>query len=200
MLYINQLDHPNMEYITRLEIPDADTHTTIATSGCGLCSACMIVDQLTTRVLTLEHARQISYDTKSNLRYGTSMRTFGPRVAEEFGLEFRATDSEEELAEHLRRGGKAILNVRGTVDGKPGLFAKSGHYIVAIGISGSEICLLDPSCKEEKYNEPFRKEKVRVSYPFLYTDVENLQGEGSPTVPEGKYIYLFSRKGQTMNP
>ena len=98
MLYVNQLKYPDMEYITKLSIPDADTHTTVKSSGCGLCSACMIVDQLTTRTLTLEHARQISYASKSNLKTGTSMRSFAPAVAEAFNLVYRATDSVEELA------------------------------------------------------------------------------------------------------
>lgn len=200
MLYINQLDYPNMEYITRLELPGENIHTTIASSACGLCSACMIVDQLTTRVLTLEHARQISYDTKSNLRRGTSMKPFAPRVAEEFGLDYRATDSAEELAEHLRRGGKAIVHVRGTTDGKLGLFAKVGHYITVIGISGDEVCILDPSFKEGKYDEPERREKVRVSYPFLYASLSDLHEERSPAAAEGKYLHLFSRKGQNTNP
>ena len=34
MIYVNQLDYPNMEYITKLEIPDADTNTTVKSSGC----------------------------------------------------------------------------------------------------------------------------------------------------------------------
>ncbi len=185
-----------MEYLTRLELPDEDIHTSVSSSGCGLCSACMIVDQLTDRVLTLEHARQISYDTKANLRRGTSMKPFGPAVAELFGLEYRATDSEEELAEHLRNGGKAILHVRGKHDGVLGLFARSGHYITAISINGDELCILDPSYEKGKYDEPERRDKVRCVYPFVYCKMKYVKEEQAPHATDGKYIHLFSRKTQ----
>ena len=198
MLYVNQRQYPDMEYITRLGMPGEDTHTTISSSACGLCSACMIVDQLTDRVLTLEHARQIAYDTKANMGRGTSMKPFAPVFAELFGLEYHATDSEEELAEHLRKGGKAILHVRGTHDGVLGLFARSGHYITAIGINGDELTILDPSYERGKYDEPTRKDKVRFDYPFVYCKMKYVKEEQAPNAPEGKYIHLFSRKSQEL--
>ena len=69
MKYINQLDYPDMQYITQTANPDprmrqVGLDNTIAKSGCGLCTSVMIADRL--RVddgkFEIEDARQLSYD------------------------------------------------------------------------------------------------------------------------------------------
>lgn len=48
MLYLNQLDHRGVPYRHNVKnggVPPERQN--VATSGCGLCSMCMIVDQLT---------------------------------------------------------------------------------------------------------------------------------------------------------
>ena len=78
MKYINQLAYPNMQYITHAANPDPERRafgltTTIAGSGCALCSAVMIADRLHVGEgkFGIEEARQLSYDCGANQKAGT---------------------------------------------------------------------------------------------------------------------------------
>ena len=56
MKYINQLDYPHLPYYTDAANPEKteeEKMRTVAKSGCGLCCACMMIDQLTTEELKL---------------------------------------------------------------------------------------------------------------------------------------------------
>ena len=81
MKYVNQLQYPDMQYITRTKDPDKERRkvglaNTIAKSGCGLCSSVMVADRL--RIdngnFEIEDARQLSYDSGANHSQGTDGR------------------------------------------------------------------------------------------------------------------------------
>ena len=192
MLYINQRDYPNMPYPNNAENNyQPPEKQTIAASGCGLCSAAMVVDQLTTQSLSLEEGVAMSVANKANLRPGTDMVIFGAAVAEKFGLKFSYTSDKKEMLACLRRGGRVIVNVANRPDGSRGLFCRSGHYMVLLSADAERVCFLDPYYGLE-YNEGELKEKVDSSQaPFLYCDVDLLEYETENR--EIKY-YLFERK------
>lgn len=191
MLYINQRDYPNMPYPNNADNDyQPPEKQNIAKCGCGLCSACMVVDQLTTQKLGLEECIGLSVANKANVRPGTRMVDLGPAVAEKFGLKFSHTSDKEEMLACLRRGGRVIVNVANRPDGSPGLFTKTGHYMVLIAADGERICFLDPYYGLE-YNEGELKEKVDSSRaPLLYCDLDLLERE-----TENRKIkyYLFER-------
>jgi acetyl-CoA C-acetyltransferase len=58
----------------------------IASSGCGICSTCMVVEHITTESFSLEECIQMSYDSGANQNVGTDIHILGPAVAERFGL------------------------------------------------------------------------------------------------------------------
>ena len=93
MKFVNQLDYPEVPYITRQEMEDEASRekgkkTTVATSACGLCSAIIVVDRLLVNTeLSLEEAIRLSYASKANLRIGTDYTVFAPALAERFGLD-----------------------------------------------------------------------------------------------------------------
>ena len=61
--------------------------TTIATSGCGLCSAVMMADQLIPNCrFELQDALDLSYAVKGNQKKGTDFNIYGPAVAEKLSL------------------------------------------------------------------------------------------------------------------
>lgn len=192
MLYLNQLDYPDIPYNHNVDnggVPEERRR--ISTSGCGLCSACMIVEHLTPHALTLEECVQLSERSGANRQIGTRMEHLGPLLAELYGLEFSMTEDVDILLEHLRRGGEAAVNVGGDHDDHIGLFSHKGHYIVAVCCDGEDVCILDPSYKEGKYEEEGRKGKVRVSYPFVYCTASDLDAD----VKNKKIPYfLFKRK------
>lgn len=192
MLYLNQRDYRNVPYYHNVAnggVPEE--RRWISTSGCGICSVCMIVEHLTTHSLPLQECIKLSERSGANRNIGTRMLSLGPLVAELYGLEFEATNDVQRLLAHLRNGGEAAVNVGGDHDDHIGLFAHKGHYIVAVSTDGEEICILDPSYEVGKFEEEGRKGKVRVSYPFAYCSVEDLvadvQNRETP-------FYLFRRK------
>jgi len=191
VLYINQRDYPHIPYPhnadNNYQPPEGQN---IARAGCGLCSAAMVVDQLTTQSLSLEEGIAISVANKANLRPGTNMVRFGSAVAEKFGLKFSYTSDKEEMLAHLRKGGRVIINVANKPDGTRGLFTKTGHYMVLIAADGERVCFLDPYYGPE-YNEGELKEKVDSSRaPILYCDADLLHTESAN---REKRYYLFER-------
>ena len=192
MLYLNQLDYPHVRYEHNVEHGGVPIERQkVSTSGCGLCSVCMVVDHLTTHHLSIEDCVQLSYEAKANIIVGTRMCFLGPLAAEKFGMDFRASSDINEVLAHLQAGGEVVINVGGSHDDYVGLYSKGGHYIVAIAYDGKELCILDPSYKENKYEIEPHKGKIRVDYPFTYCDpqviMDDTQNRETP-------FYLFSRK------
>ncbi len=198
MVYYNQRREPtaSIPYITRTATGGiADEKKFVYYTGCGICSVCMIVENLTDHKFSVEEGVQMSYDTGANQWAGTSLKRLGPAVAERFGLDFCVTDDLGEVLEHLKRGGMAAALVFVQKDTGIGLFTDSGHYITLVSFDGEDVCILDPSYTEEKYEKEGRKGKVKIAYPFLYAAPEVLHRETtSPKEKPSPKYYLFSRK------
>lgn len=192
MLYLNQLDYRDVPYhhnVANGGVPEK--RRWISTSGCGICSACMIVEHLTARTLSLEECIKLSERSGANREIGTRMRQLGPFIAELYDLDYSTTNDINVLLEHLRNGGEAAVNVGGDHDDHIGLFSHVGHYVVAVSYDGEHVCILDPSYKVGKYEEEGRKGKVLVNYPFAYCSAEDLDADvKNREVP----YYLFKRK------
>lgn len=194
MLYLNQLEYPDIEYLHNMDAGGPpEGRNSIKTSGCGLCSMCMVVEHLTNKTFPLIDCRNLSYEVGANRKVGTSMRILGPSVAEKFALEMTTTNSIDELKAHLAAGGEAIANVAEDKEsGYIGLFTHSSHYIVILCVEGDEFCILDPSYKEGKFEEEGRRGKVNVqNAPFLYCDAKYLLEDVAHRDPG---FYLFKRK------
>ena len=192
MIYLNQLDYRHIHYEHNVEhggIPAERRN--IATSGCGLCSACMVVDQLTTHQLSLDECVRLVYESKANILVGTRLNRLGPAVAEKFGLTYENSNDIEDVLRCLRDGGKVIINVGGDHDDYVGLYSHGGHYITAISYDGNELCILDPSYKENKYDFEPHKGKVRVDYPFTYCKPQYIVDDTRNRDPA---FHLFKRK------
>lgn len=192
MLYLNQLDYRHIHYEHNVAgggVPQERRN--IATSGCGICSACMMVDHLTAHHLSIDECIRIVYEVKANPIAGCRMLILGPALAEKFNLEFKATKSTEEMLQCLRDGGRVIINVGGNHDDYLGLYSHVGHYIIAIGYDGNELCILDPSYKDGKYEIEPHKGKVRVDYPFTYCKPKAIEDD---TQNRETPFYLFKRK------
>ena len=190
--YINQKDHWDIPYYHNTENGGpAPGRNSVATSGCGLCSMCMVVDHLTVQTLTLEECVRISESCGANRKVGTMLRVLGPVVAERFDLAYSTTNDKAVLVRHLQSGGEAIVNVACNADGTPGLFTKGGHYMVVVCVDGDTVCILDPDYKPGKFDAPERVAKVKEKPPFLYCSLDALMQEASNRDPG---FYLFKRK------
>lgn len=192
MLYLNQLEYRHLTYnhnVANGGVPEE--RRCVATSGCGLCSCCMVVDQLTTESLSIEDCVALSENSGANLGIGTDMRVLGPVVAEKFNLDYAESDDRDEAKKWLECGGKVIALVRGDIDGKVGPFSHVGHYITLISIAGDEVCILDPSFKEGKYDEPGREGVARIEFPFIYSKLDTVYENGPSSWSK---FYMFKRK------
>ena len=192
MLYLNQLKYRHLKYNHNVKnggVPEE--RRCVATSGCGLCSLCMIVDHLTTQTLGLEECVKLSENSGANHGLGTDLRILSPIIAEKFNLDFSVTSDKKELIKHLEAGGEAAEILIGDHDGKIGLFSNRRHYITLVSVDEEQVCILDPSYTETKFDDPSRQGRVRVSEPFIYCHVDELMKEADKNVP---YFYLFKRK------
>lgn len=193
MLFINQNDYENMPYPTDAKNPDSKNmlEGTIASSGCGICSCCMMVDRLTLKTLTLEECSQMAIDCGANMDPGTDMEFLAPVVAEKFDLDLKTSSNTGELIECLQNGGCAVLNPGGDREGYHGLFTRGGHYMTAISYCNGEFLIFDPSWSETKFHTPEREGRVREEGCFVYVTPEVLIEDTENRRPR---YFLFSRK------
>lgn len=195
MRYVNQLEYPHLPYPTKLRmenVPEEKKKTTVRSSGCGLCCACMTVDLLTDKELGIEECVKIAEDCGANHSVGTNMTILAPVIAEKFGLVYTKTNDLAEAVAHLQSGGAVIAHVGIPEGASIGLFTKSGHYIFLASTDGEEFCILDPSWSPEKYKIPERAGRVNEdNYPYLYCDVRTVHSE---TKPGRTKYHLFARR------
>ena len=198
MKYICQRDYPHWLYITRTGFEGEEFEkgktTTVSSSGCGLCAAVMMADQLLPNCdFDLTQAMALSYELSANRRKGTNYVIYAPVLAERLGLRCEFSSDVADVHRCLRTGGSVVALVRGTREGQVGLFANSGHYINVIDYEpDGRFVILDPSLQPGKYDVPERKEKVEVKRGFLViADEQSLVQEGSVDFPP---FYLFWRK------
>ena len=180
MIYLNQLEYEHIPYPTRVKQAEP-RNSTVRSSGCGLCSACMVVDGLTTEVLTIEECVRIAMACEANHSAGTDMKVLAPVIAERYGLRYTQSNELSEAIACLQRGGRIIAHV-GVPEGKEiGLFTKGGHYIALIASDGETFTILDPSYKAGKFDMPERAGKVdERCAPILYCDVHTVHAEMKP--------------------
>lgn len=197
MKYVNQLEYPDLLYVTRTslegEAREKGKTTTIRSSGCGLCSAVMVADRLLPNCdFGIKEAIRISYETEANYTKGTSLKLFGPAFAEKLGLVYEPTSDPERLRECLRTGGAAIANTGGDRDGYIAVFSHGGHYVAVIGEEpDGRIAVLDPSYKEGKYEEEGRVGKVEMKNGVIaLCDMDVLVKDTANRDPS---FYLFRR-------
>lgn len=192
MLYLNQLEYPQIVYNHNMAHGGPpEGRTSVRTSGCGLCCACMVVDHLAGKELPIEDCVKLSEENGANLDLGTDMRVLAPIVAEKYDLAYAESQDKDEMLAWLKAGGEAIAWTAGDHDSKIGLFSNRGHYILLTAVVDDWVQIMDPSYKEGKFAVAGRVERVRVETPFVYAMPDDVQEECRKDRP--KY-YMFKKK------
>jgi hypothetical protein len=198
MKFINQRDYPDWLYVTRTDM-EGKSHewgktSTVFTSACGLCAAIMVADRLLPNCdFDLTQAIDLSYAAKANHLTGTDYARFAPAFAEKLGLDLETTSHIEDVIACLRTGGAAVALVAGDRDGKPGMFAHSGHYVAVVSLErDGRLAILDPYLYDGKYEEEGRKGKVELRNEVLILSDPQLLAEDVTT--KSTPYYLFWRK------
>ena len=194
MKHINQRRYSYIPYPQLMDEPDNPygKKASVKGGGCGLCCACMVVNQLTTEKFSVRESTALSMAVGGNHGDGTDMKIFGPAVAEKFNLDFSMTDDIREAIDALRNGGRVIALVSARYPGNKGIFTWGGHYITLIAADEDEICILDPYWETGKFNKWIKEGLVRVDGKFVYTTPEVLEGERKP---DRIGYFIFRRKG-----
>ena len=196
MKYLNQLEYRHIPYRTRvkMDVEESKKNTTVASSGCGICSICMMIDLLTDTTLDIEECIKISESCVANHAAGTDMSILAPVIAEKFNLDYKPSYDYAEAVAHLQRGGQIVAHM-GIPEGQTlGLFTKGGHYICLVGTDGENFCILDPSYTPEKFTIPERAGRINTDHaPYLYCHKDVVHSETRRNRPF-KY-HLFARKG-----
>ena len=192
MKFVCQRDYPHWIYTTRTDSEGEEFEkgktTTVSSSGCGLCAAVMVADQLIPNCdFELANALDLSYELNANHRLGTDYARFAPVFAERLGLRHAVSHDIADVYRCLRSGGTVVCHVHGAREGHSlGLFSSSGHYINIIGCEADgRFVILDPSHTPGKYDIPERKDKVEIKYNHLVICEEK---------------YLLEEIHQTMTP
>ncbi len=201
MKYVNQLDYPDMQYVTCVNETDEALRkrglsNTIAKSGCGLCSSVMVAHML--RVdgegFEVADARQLSYESGANHTTGTDGSIYFPAFAKKFNLDFIRSDKIDDLLLCLHSGGAAIISVSGDREGYHGVFSdRWTHFIVAVAHErDGRIAVMDPAYEKGAYEKGDRKGKVEVLHRgFCRCSLQVIEEENATrTLP----FYLFWRK------
>ena len=204
MRYLNQNDYPYIKFMSNVDhCPDDDVEMVkrvyggnIKISGCGMCSAVMAVHYLLPEAkFELWDAIDLNYECHANGTWGTEMENYGEPLAKKFNLDYKPSNSDEELIDCLKTGGVVIINVGGDQKDKgyTGVFSHGGHFILAISVErDGRIVILDPAFTEDRYDEEGRKGKVEVKYGKLcYTTIDVLREDSSNRDPG---YFLFWRK------
>ncbi len=163
--YYNQNNYPHVPY----------GGGSIETSGCGLCSCCMVVENMTGATFTPEECAALSNECGACDETGTEISLLAPAVCKKFGLTYELTCDHGKMLQFLQNGeGLVVANSGGDREGWTGIFTHGGHFIVLVSAKGREICALDPAQYDGKFDEPARKDKVRVEGNLLYVDIATL--------------------------
>lgn len=176
--YYNQTNYPHVLYPIVTDMPELkQDKVTVKQAGCGLCAACMLIENYTDHSFPLIDCLELSMAVGGNHSPGTDMDVLAPHVAKRFGLEVVCTDSAELLVDHLKAGYMAIACVAGDrpEEDYVGVFSHGGHFVTVVGINEHDVVtILDPSQTEDKYEIEGRKEKVHVNGNVLTCNVDVL--------------------------
>lgn len=191
MKLYNQNNYPDVPYNYI-----GGSGATIKSAGCGVCSMSTVLSWFnidSPPPVMAEYSRLVG----ARINGGTDMRKLAKSSAEKYALAYSTANSEQELRDHIARGGIAIANVDGN-EGTPGVFSNAGHYIVVCGVElGGRIRVYDVGDYAGKYEgkNAWRGEKAKRAGDYLLCNMELLNDETQGRDPN---YYLFSKEVKNM--
>lgn len=186
MIYYNQNDYAHVSYPSEIH-PESN----IQTSGCGVCSACMVVENMTDQKFSVEECAKFSMEVGGRDNSGTDMEALAPALCERFGLAYESTDDKQKVLDFLNAGrGMVIANPGGDREGHIGLFTKGGHYIVLAEARQRTVRVLDPNLKPDSFDREGRRGMVFVNGTDIYCDIDVVVEDCLNRSPA---FYMFSK-------
>jgi len=168
-VYYNQTDsrwknHPYPAY------PGYEDKT-IGTSGCGPTCAAMVVSS-SKEIIYPDQMGDICINEGFRVPGGTSDNLY-PYVAERWGLEYKRLSSSYETFDYVKKGWAVVICCG------PGLWTTDGHFILAIGYRGDEICIYDPYLYTGKFDRPGRQGLVDLEGTSAYVQIDQFKANSN---------------------
>lgn len=150
--YYNQMNYNNIPYAYK------GNGKTIKTSGCGVCAACITVNNLVGKELyTVKQMAELALKNGARDNSGTNETTLLKALCKSVsGLSFTTTNDESKLVSHLQNGGIAIANQGDAYN----VFSTAGHFVVCYRMSGNNIEVFDPQMYSGKYDAYSRPKRI----------------------------------------
>ena len=154
MFYYNQRNYGSVAY----DRTNTSKIETIATSGCGVCTAAMIFNNLAGKELyTVKKMADFSIKNGARGENGTIMSVLLEALCKaNKSFSYTTTSDESKLVSHLKAGGMAAVNQGDSYD----VFSSAGHFVVAYKLNGNNIEILDPYMYEGKYSRGSRTDRI----------------------------------------
>ena len=179
-MFYSQRDYADVAYPS-----PALPRATVASGGCGVCCASMILENLGFGRLPPPDMARLALDCGARVVGGTDMGILGNALSVRYPIKWTLTTSIDKVLSAMRyKGAMAVANV-----GKAGLFSDSGHYVVMREAGSSFVAVLDPYLYEGKFEKPGRKGKVTMTGNVAYVSPEDLDRDT-------KRYYIFERTGE----
>ena len=164
MRIYNQRNPKWANYVYSAKPPHTET---IKTSGCGICSACMIVSNLSDTVI--EPPQMADYSVKNGYRIDGVGTSFGlyTAIAKKYNLKMVQVFDIESAIRCVKNGGLVVCSTNG---GTNKLFSTAGHLFVMSGIVGSDVEFVDPDFYEGRYSNSYRKARSYIINGKVYVN------------------------------
>lgn len=144
-------------------------HTeTIKSSGCGICSACTIIANLTNKYI--EPPEMAQYSVQKGYRIdgvGTSHSLYFD-IAKKYNLKCTQSYNIYDAVECVRKGGMVVCSTNG---GANKLFSTSGHLFVMSDVIGNECEFIDSDNYSGKYQTTYRKQRCYEKDGKIYVNI-----------------------------
>lgn len=155
----------NDERYKTIEYPYENNGKTIGSSGCGVCSALMVLRNTTNYYTQPVDFTNQCLATDCRLAGGSDMERIAEMMNMYYSMNYTMTDSNKLLKEHLEKGYMATAHV-----GIKLYFSNyGGHFVTVAGIrkgktpNEDKAIILDPSFSLKKYDDKKRK-KLGIEY------------------------------------
>lgn len=153
MYYYNQNNYGSVPYPR-----PSDKSATVKSGGCGVCSACMVMNNLAGKELySVRQMAEFSIKNGARDNAGTNVKTLLSALCKANpDFSYKTSNSSLDLVNHLKKGGIAICN-QGDVYN---VFSTAGHFVVAYRMSENNIEVLDPQMYSGKYDAYRRPQRI----------------------------------------
>lgn len=154
-VYFNQADSrwANHKYPSKA-LPNA----TIKSGGCGATASAMIISSLTDKTIYPNVLGDIFVQKGIRVNGGTDVNKAAKYIAENYNLEYKKVNSDDELINYIANGYVAMISVYGG-----SVFSTGGHIVFICGYENGLIQVHDPYLYNNKFNQYGRNGKVTLS-------------------------------------